>query len=394
MKKLHGAIVRTLLISMGVPVQEQSKSAVDRMAMLEALAANDKQRFEDVYQIIVNNADPRSLGVEREEEPGLIAKQEIVQQVRQIFFDAQIDMSNSNRRQIADTIDSLQVQVSNELIANRERTIKAIEEESKKFRKVQIKVGRNAAKTLNFTAPKEFDDMVALAANRINIMIVGPAGCGKTFISEKVAEALGLDYSSQSCSEGMSESALTGWLLPVGESGRFSYVPSEFVRIYENGGVFLFDEMDAADPNVLVFMNKAIANEGFYLPQRYEKPFVKKHKDFVAMAATNTFGHGGDIMYVGRNQLDEATKDRFRIGTVAMDYDDAVEESLIGDDILEWGRNVREVIKRHKLRRIMSTRVMIDSTVMALVDWPLNKIKNHYYADWTEAELAMIGGKI
>jgi hypothetical protein len=40
---------------------------------------------------------------------------------------------------------------------------------------------------------------------------------------------------------------------------------------------------------------------------------------FVCIAAANTFGTGADRQYVGRNQLDESTLDRFRIGQIELD---------------------------------------------------------------------------
>jgi cobaltochelatase CobS len=38
----------------------------------------------------------------------------------------------------------------------------------------------------------------------------------------------------------------------------------------------------------------------------------------------NTFGTGADRQYVGRNQLDESTLDRFRIGQIERDYDSEI----------------------------------------------------------------------
>lgn len=190
----------------------------------------------------------------------------------------------------------------------------------------------------------------------------------------------------------MSESALSGWLIPTGENGKFEYIQSEFVRIYENGGVFLFDEMDAADPNVIIFINQAIANGKFSLPIRHENPTVRAHKDFVAIAATNTFGGGADAMYHARNALDAATIDRFKVGMMAIDYSKAVEEQLVDPEILRWGRAVRDSIKTHKLRRLMSTRVMLDMTKLKTEqDFELSELADDYFLDWSPEEKRMFG---
>lgn len=275
----------------------------------------------------------------------------------------------------------------------RELAKEALQEAAKQYRPLQIKSPGKKTKTVKGVLPPEFDRMVQLGSARKNILLVGPAGCGKTYLAAKLAEALSLDYSDQSCSEGMSESAFTGWLLPVGTGGRFEYVQSEFVRIYENGGVFLLDELDASDPNLLVFINKALANDGFTLPIRTKKPWVAKHKDFIAVGAANTFGHGADSQYVGRNQLDAATLDRFKVGLIQMDYSAAVEESLISSDLLEWGRGIRRNIKAHGLRRIMSTRVLRDLQDMVdMYQWDRTEWDNAYFADWSREERSLVMG--
>jgi cobaltochelatase CobS len=163
-------------------------------------------------------------------------------------------------------------------------------------------------------AHAKFARVLKLAAARRNVLLVGPAGTGKTHLAQQVAQALGLDFAFISCSAGMSEGQLMGRLVPTGEGGKFEYLRSEFVRCYEEGGVFLFDEMDAADSNTMIVINSALANGHMAVPNRPESPVARKHPDFVCIAAANTFGTGADRQYVGRNQMDEATLDRFRIG--------------------------------------------------------------------------------
>lgn len=239
---------------------------------------------------------------------------------------------------------------------------------------------------------KVFDKVVKLAALRKNILLVGPAGCGKTKLAHQVAESLGLSYFGISCTAGMSESQLTGWLIPVGEGGKFVYVPSNFVNAYENGGLFLLDEADAADANVLMVVNQALANGGFFIPQRTDNPFCKRHADFVCIAAANTFGHGGDMIYAGRERLDGATLDRFRSGIVHMDYDGELEQSLIDSEVLKWGTAIRKQISDMKLRRVMSTRVLIDFTDQkAAYQWGKAEWEASYFCDWTADELNKVG---
>src|SRR5262249_23284025 len=76
---------------------------------------------------------------------------------------------------------------------------------------------------------KRFDRCLRLAKARKNILMIGPAGCGKTVLAEKIAAALDLEFAHVSCSAGTSEGTLLGRLLPTGEGGQFEYASSEFV---------------------------------------------------------------------------------------------------------------------------------------------------------------------
>lgn len=232
-----------------------------------------------------------------------------------------------------------------------------------------------------------FDHVFKLATLGQNILLIGPAGSGKTYLAHQIANRLGVSFAAQSCSAGMSEAQLSGWLLPISK-GNFEYVASMFVQLYENGGVFLFDEVDAADENTLIFINGAIAGEGFYLPQRFDNQYVKRHDNFVCIAAANTFGHGGSTMYSGRNRLDTATLDRFRAGVVEIDYSDRLEKSIIDKEVYKYCRRIREFIKRMGFNRVVSTRLMLDFTVQKNeLGYTATEWAKSYFADWSEDEL-------
>jgi cobaltochelatase CobS len=189
----------------------------------------------------------------------------------------------------------------------------------------------------------------------------------------------------------MSESVFNGWLLPVGKGGQFEHVASPWIHRYEKGGVFLLDEMDAGDPNLFTYVNKAIANKSYTVAQRYTKPVVKKHDDFVLVAAANTFGNGADAMYVGRNQLDAATLDRFKVGMITMDYNRDVEASIASPELCEWAWGVRDRIYRQRVRRIMSTRVIKDLAVMTeMYGWTKADWAGAFFKGWASEERKLV----
>lgn len=261
---------------------------------------------------------------------------------------------------------------------------------------MRIVLPSGKTKKIRGTTHAAFKQVLSLAHARIPILLVGPAGTGKTYLAEQIAKALGLRFGFLSCSIGLSEGAVMGRLLPTGEGGAFEYTPSEFVRCYEEGGVFLFDEMDAADPNTLTKLNAALAGEQMALDARVANPIAKRHADFVCIAACNTFGTGGNREYSGRNQLDQATLNRFQMGTVCVDYDRALEQRLLdangesGQWWREWGWAVRDAIRARGLKRCLSTRDMINATKAEAAGSERADVIAGYFASWKDDERAKI----
>lgn len=240
-----------------------------------------------------------------------------------------------------------------------------------------------------------FEKVTRLVKAGVNVLLVGPAGCGKTTLAHDVATALKRKYGTMHCTAGASESQLTGWLLPIGKNGAFVHVPAEFVTLYEEGdSLFLLDEIDAADPNMLLVANGALANGSLHIPQRFDNPHVQRGKNAAIMAAANTFGTGADIVYAGRNQLDAATLDRFYV--VEMGYDTVYENEIAGDDaedkaLLEWVHNLRARINSQKVRRVASTRMIQKAITARRAGIPVQELKRDLLAGWTRDELFKVG---
>lgn len=268
-------------------------------------------------------------------------------------------------------------------------TVKKLEESSRSVKTLEIKRWDDKIiKLKNVVLPAEYEHILDLAKCRRNILLVGPAGCGKSHTAKLIADTFGFNFGSVSLTAGISESHLLGKSVPNLTTGEGRFQGTDFVSCYESGGVYLLDEIDAADPNLLLAINSALANGYCNLPNRPKKPRAVKHTDFICIATANTFGRGATRQYSGRNQLDESTLDRFRIGIVECKYDMSVELALCPDDSLRGVlQKIRKGIEEHGLRRIMSTRFLQDAYVMkSVAKWDDKRIVEVFLNGWTDDE--------
>jgi DNA polymerase III delta prime subunit len=193
---------------------------------------------------------------------------------------------------------------------------------------------------------QKFEEILKFVAMDEPVMLVGPAGTGKNVIASQVAKALGLEfYFSNAITQ---EYKLTGFVDAMG-----NYQKTQFYDAFTKGGLFLLDEMDASIPEALIILNCAIANRYFDFPKIGR---VQAHKDFRVIACANTYGTGASTEYVGRNQLDGASLNRFAL--VKVDYDPRIEEFAAhgNKDVLDFCREFRRVADMNGAHIIVSYR--------------------------------------
>lgn len=201
------------------------------------------------------------------------------------------------------------------------------------------------------------EKVIRVAALGHPIMMVGPAGCGKTSIGEVTARALQLPFYITSAINDTHE--LTGFT-----DGYGKYHSTPFRHAFEFGGVWIADEIDAWDASALLAANAALANGYASFPDRSEP--ILRNAAFRMVATANTFGNGADRVYIGRNELDAASLDRF--ATINVDYDLNLERAFANGNSkwLEHVWEVRKKINEKKIRHVASSRaIMMGSAALA-----------------------------
>lgn len=175
-----------------------------------------------------------------------------------------------------------------------------------------------------------------------NIWIAGPAGSGKTHAVEQVAHAMGLSFHFNGAIANAFE--LLGFIDAGG-----TYHRTAFREAFENGGAYLFDEVDGSDNSAILALNAALANGACQFPDG----MVKRHPDAVIMASANTHGLGATAEYVGRARIDGAFLDRFGV-RFNWTYDTALEVAISGNEAF-----ARRVIAARERARAAGLKVLI-----------------------------------
>ena len=225
--------------------------------------------------------------------------------------------------------------------------------------------------------------------------LVGPAGTGKsTLAMDACAKMFGVPKDDWKFCEHFAQISFSPDTTSGEMVGRSDingvFHKSEVVRVFSEGGLILFDEIDNADASMLVKLNTAIANGQFATPDG----IVRRHKDTVIVCTANTYGTGPDSMYVGRSRLDAATLDRFTLSTIEGDYDVKLERkiaSAIKNEanrawLLDFVRRVRKAIKDKHFRRLCSTRFVINAVKWMCAGKSAAFVEDRFLLGWTDNE--------
>lgn len=153
--------------------------------------------------------------------------------------------------------------------------------------------------------------MEAIGPDYINILLVGRPATGKTALANAVAALTGMPIYTVPFSKHTEEDTVEGKNKVV--DGKIGFVETEFLKAYQNGGIIVVEEINLADPGVVMGS----------LGQAIEKPFivmkdgyipVKRHPLCVIIGTMNTGT-------AGSKQLNQALSSRFKCTYILDDPD-------------------------------------------------------------------------
>jgi len=190
------------------------------------------------------------------------------------------------------------------------------------------------------------------AMKRRNVYLYGGMGTGKTTIATQVAKILGLPF--YMASTVFEEHKLFGFI-----DGNGIYRSTDFRQCFEFGGVFLFDEKDRSDPNVVVSFNAPMANKYCAFPDK----LVHQHPDCVIIAAGNTAMRGATREFNSAQKQDASALDRYCAIPVELDLE-LEQQVCINSQWLRYCRALRaEALKQSVDALAVTPRASIEGAI-------------------------------
>ena len=291
-------------------------------------------------------------------------KKEMEQQKKEMEEKLREAEKKPNGPQSLDEIDEEMKRLAAKAEALREEERKRKEEEERK-RKESMKNREH----------KQSHEVLRRLKCRGTVMLKGPAGTGKSHLAinacQKLFDIKGDAYdvvrSGKFAQISFSPDTMSADMLGYQDANGV-YHETDIVRVFRDGGVILFDEIDSADGTVLTKLNTMLANGTVPTP---DGVVTRNPKTYIIWTG-NTWGTGGDSMYM-RNRLDAATLDRVVASTITIDYDAELEKGVCEGFGITTDQNhllnnvvsiIRKLINDNDWRYLCSTRFVIGACQM------------------------------
>lgn len=176
------------------------------------------------------------------------------------------------------------------------------------------------AKKINFRLNRVIDRMnagkegvEAIGPDYINILMVGRPATGKSALATAVAAMTGMPIYTIPFSKHTEEDTAEGKNKVV--DGKIGFVETDFLKAYEHGGIIVCEEINLADPGVVMGSLGQAIEKPFILMKDGYKP-IRRHPLCVIIGTMNTGT-------AGSKQLNQALSSRFKCTYVLDDPDKA-----------------------------------------------------------------------
>ncbi len=169
---------------------------------------------------------------------------------------------------------------------------------------------------------------------KLNTLLLGEAGCGKTLSLKRLAFELGVSYKSVSLNGACTVEDLIGHYTRIGSE--WAWVDGWLTKMARYGGIFVAEEINAAPPEILFILHDLIGHVTRKIDLTQAGGEVVHASDEFFFAAT------ANPDYDGTNSFNKALKDRFDI-VLEYSYDTNVEKNFVRDkNLLKFASMLRK----------------------------------------------------
>ena len=183
-----------------------------------------------------------------------------------------------------------------------------------------------------FVAPSWYGKLEAFVAAGSSVLLIGPAGVGKSEAVERLFVKRNQRLLIVSCNPSQTADDFEGVTnLVETESGGMmtEFAPAAPAVALENGFGLLLDEADAAPPEACYALYRVIDGRSMEILRKGYDGSISRHEDFRVIGTQNTEGRGDvDGLFHGRALQDEAFLDRWEC-FIRVDYPTVDREALI-----------------------------------------------------------------
>lgn len=191
-----------------------------------------------------------------------------------------------------------------------------------------------------------------------NVMLIGGAGTGKTYMAENLVatKALGRAHITINCSQ---------WTAPteiIGGQTMDGYVEGKLIEAWKKGLILILDELPKIDPNTAGLLNDALAKSK--IPNAVifnaRKESFTRHADFACIATGNIYPNKESIAYGANNKQDLSLLDRFSGSVYFIEKNPKIEKAILQNNLI-WSLCdcLRSAIEELKYEAQLSLRFML-----------------------------------
>ena len=172
-----------------------------------------------------------------------------------------------------------------------------------------------------------FDSLERFVQNNQPVLLIGPAGCGKSEAVERVFKKRQQALQIISCTPAMSADDFEGKIDIRG--GETVFTPSPCALAVRDGHGLLLDEVDAAPAEACYSLYRVLSGKDMRIARQGYDGVIPLNRSFRAVGTQNTEGRGDDKgIHHGRSHQDAAFLDRWP-NYIRVDYPAFETEVLI-----------------------------------------------------------------